>query len=412
MSIWIIITCILTQLSIYVARKFKKKWDRERRMENRRSRIRSFTLRFCSPPNTEEEPDKCDGCTDCEGTDNSSTTSSIPGQERSKETENPEVRRTRSTGDSRLTNNIPLRRSTLGKDRATGTAPQPAGIEESIPPVREICYESLCKFKGCTKWHPNPANHGASLWICTKEPKCLDDLCPKWHIRPGAWLTTTIGNKHPLLERKIRCTSAQCCNPDCTRKHWYPRPWITNLPATGPGKGTKTSEEANKKNNLPPERQPPTTAKGQESADVCPHLICLDDECKKTHPRLGQKHPQPKTKVEEEDCSEPDDHDKPGTLRPYVLEYAKDGSLQLRDLNDSTNIRKITNGYIEPPRNRFPKPKEGSFPSRDNGIGKASPAKKQRLDWKAVRRARKGNGRAQQIAALESAYECGPCRIH
>ena len=410
MTIWIIITCILTQLSIYAARKFKKKWDRERRMENRRNLIRSFTFSFSPPPDTEEEATKGDGCSECDGIDNRSTTSSIPGREHSKKTENHEARKNR-TADTLS------RRSTPGNDRATETIPKATGVEENHPPVREICYDSLCKFKGCTKWHPNPAHHGASLWICTKEPKCLDDQCPKWHIRPGAWLATTIGNKHPLLERKIRCTSAQCCNPDCTRKHWYPRPWITSIPDTGPTKDNKTCEEDKEKKTPPSERRPPTPVPDQESADVCPYLICLDEECKKNHPRLGQKHPQPKTKVEEEKRSEPDDTKEPGTLRPYVLEYAEDGSLQLRDLGDSTNIRKITNGYIESIPNRFSRTKEVSFPNRDNGIGKASPAKKQKLDWREIKKARKRARRAAQIAALESAYDrevydCRSCRIH
>ena len=170
-------------------------------------------------------------------------------------------------------------------------------------------------------------------------------------------------------------------------------------------------------NTPPSERRPSTPVPDQESTDVCPYLICLDEECKKNHPRLGQKHPQPKTKVEEEKHSGPDDTKEPGTLRPYVLEYAEDGSLQLRDLGDSTNIRKISNGYIESLPDRFPRTKEGPFPNRDNGIGKASPAKKQKLDWREIKKARKRAQRAAQIAALESAYDrevydCRSCRIH
>ena len=80
-------------------RKFQKEWDKERRRENRRSQIRCFTFGFRPPPVTEEEPSKCEGCSECDGTDDRSTTSSLLEQERSTEKESPGERKNCPAGN-------------------------------------------------------------------------------------------------------------------------------------------------------------------------------------------------------------------------------------------------------------------------------------------------------------------------
>ena len=107
-------------------------------MENTGSQIRSFTFCFRHPPTTEEEQNKCDGYSECDGTDDRPTTSPLPEQGRSKKKESPGERRVRPAGDHCLICNTPLIKEDAGDDTTTKMAPQATGIEENVPPVREI----------------------------------------------------------------------------------------------------------------------------------------------------------------------------------------------------------------------------------------------------------------------------------
>ena len=120
-------------------------------MENRRSQIRCFTFSFRPPSTTEEEPNRCDGCSECDGPDDRSTTSSLPEQRRSTEKENPGERKNCHAGNHCLVCDKPLPEvDASDNDITMKKTPQNTGNEENIPLVQEICYESKCKFDGCS----------------------------------------------------------------------------------------------------------------------------------------------------------------------------------------------------------------------------------------------------------------------
>ena len=82
---------------------------------------------------------------------------------------------------------------------------------------------------------------------------------------------------------------------------------------------TKENEKEKEKINLPFERRPRTPTSDEESMEIGPYLICLDEDCKKNPPRMGPRYPQPKPQAEEEGCSKSNNGEEHGIRHPYVL---------------------------------------------------------------------------------------------
>ena len=142
---------------------------------------------------------------------------------------------------------------------------------------------------------------------------------------------------------------------------------------------TKENEKEKEKINLPFERRPHTPTSDEESMEIGPYLICLDEDCKKNPPRMGPRYPQPKPQAEEEECSKSNNGEEHGILQPYVLNMPKMGAYNYGISATAQNLHKSprdawnpqTMGFLDPKRSpsQAKRSYRESKPSQETKIG-------------------------------------------